>query len=87
MFESESTALAVLGGIKGDQIAQGVTPQEIPGFKNASGVLEEVRNEEESATLFFVEKRALVKVAVSGPNSQALLLRFAETARVKAGRQ
>lgn len=87
MFESESTARSVLRGIKDDQIAQGVTPQDLPGFKDASGVFEEVRNDEESATLFFVEGRALVKVTVSGPERRELLSRLAETAREKASRQ
>ena len=87
MFESDSAALSTLSGIKSDQIAQGVTAEEMPGFKDATGVREEVRGDEETATLFFVEGTALVKVTVTGVERRRLLSRLAEAARDKAGRQ
>ena len=87
MFETNGEARAVLAGIKEDQAAQGTSPTASGRFQDVSGVLNEARGGEATSTLFFVQGRALVRVSLSGPNRQQLLLDYAEKARSKASRQ
>lgn len=83
VFESKEAARSVLIGIKEDQSAQGIPPADIEKFEDVSGILSEVRDGQESLSIFFVQGRTLVRVTVSGPNRRALLPLYAEKAKAK----
>lgn len=95
LFTTPASALSVLAGIKQDQLAQGVIPPPVPStgssgtdqFQDTSGILTEVRDGQESLTLFLVEGRALIRLTVSGPAGESMLAALAEKARSKASRQ
>ena len=91
LFATQASALSVLAGIKQDQLAQGVVPSDVPlgsdQFQDSSGILTEVRDGQESLTMFLVEGRALIRLTVSGPDGQSKLADYAEKARSKARRQ
>ena len=87
LFATPASALSVLAGIKQDQLAQGVLPSDTDQFQDSSGVLMEVRDGQESLTMFLVEGRALIRLTVSGPEAQSMLAAYAEKARSKASRQ
>ncbi len=85
LFKTEEAALSVLAGIKVDQIGQGITaPQERGRFDDVSGVLNETRGGDGASSLFFVQRRAFVRITLSGPERLRLLFPYAEKARVKA---
>ncbi len=99
LFATPASALSVLAGIKQDQLAQGFIPSVglsgvTPGgpsgtdqFQDTSGVLIEVRDGQETLTVFLVEGRALIRLTVLGPGAQSMLATYAEIARSKASRQ
>ena len=85
LFKTQEAALSMLAGIKVDQIGQGVTaPQEKGRFADVSGVLHEARGGDGASSLFFVQRRAFVRITLSGPERLRLLFPYAEKARVKA---
>ena len=85
LFENEDIALAILAGIKQDQVARGVTAEPVVGFKDNSGVMSERLNGEDASTVFFVEGRALVRLTVSGNGREEMVWAFARLAREKSG--
>ena len=95
LFATPASALSVLAGIKQDQLAQGVissdvlsiVPSGTDQFQDSSGVLIEIRDGQESLTMFLVEGRALIRITVSGPGAQSMLAGLAEKSRSKASRQ
>ncbi len=91
LFATTASALSVLAGINQDQLAQGVIPPAVPSGPNqlqdTSGILTEVRDGQETLTMFLVEGRALIRLTVSGPGGQATLASYAEKARSKASHQ
>ena len=91
LFATPASALSVLAGIKQDQLAQGIVPPIDPSGTNqsqdTSGILMEVRDGQESLTMFLVEGRALIRLTVSGTGGQSMLEAYAEKARSKASRQ
>ena len=85
LFETEEAALSVLAAIKLDQIGQGIAaPRERGRFEDVSGVLHEARGGDGASSLFFVQRRAFVRITISGPERLRLLFPYAEKARVKA---
>lgn len=84
LFESDELALAVLSGIKQDQLSQGVDPHPVEGFDDNSGVLAEQLHGEDASTLFFVEGRALVRITLSGENHSERVWDIARLAREKS---
>ena len=87
MFQTQASALSVLGGIKQDQSAQLVLPADTSNFEDSSGVMLETRGGQEFFTRFFVQGQALVKVTISGPKALELLPLYAEKARAKVSRR
>ena len=87
MFQTQASALSVLTGIKQDQSAQSVLPADTSKLEDASGILKETREGQDSYTQFFVHGLALVKVTISGPRALELLPLYAEKARSKVSRQ
>ena len=85
LFDSNHLALTILGGIKQDQIAQGVTAQPVEGFEDNSGVLVEQLHGQPASTLFFVEGRALVRITLSGSAQAERVWEIARLAREKSG--
>ena len=87
MFQTQASALSVLGGIKQDQLSQTVLPVAAGKFEDSTGIRLETRGGQDYYTQFFVEGLALVKVTISGPRALELLPVHAEKARAKVGRQ
>jgi len=85
LFESKDLALAILAGIKQDQISQGVASPPIDGFEDNSGVMSEQLHGEDASTVFFVEGRALVRITLSGARQTDNIWEIARLAREKAG--
>ena len=84
LFESEVLALNVLAEIKQDQLTQGVFSNPETGFDDHSGIMYETLNGEDGSTLFFVEGRALVRIAVTGENHPDKIWEIARIARKKS---
>ena len=84
LFESEVLALNVLAEIKQDQLTQGVFSNPEKGFDDHSGIMYETLNGEDGSTLFFVEGRALVRIAVTGENHPDKIWEIARIARKKS---
>ena len=63
LFPDRETALSALDGIRADLVSRGETG---PGEPGASGVFQHRLGEEEAASLFFIEDRALVRLTVTG---------------------
>ena len=99
IFDSQDLARAALAGVKiqwehlaGDNdsatlITDGLAPLAIADPELVTGVLEEVRAENQISSLIFVQGRVLVRLTISGESGKELLLSYAEKARVKAARQ
>ena len=85
LFENMNIALAVLAGIKQDQIAQGVTAEPVAGFEDNSGVMSDQLHGDDALTVFFVEGRALVRLPLSGYGGDEMVWAFARLAREKSG--
>ena len=85
LFENLNIALAVLAGIKQDQLAQGVTAEPVVGFEDNSGVMSEHLHGDDAVTVFFVEGRALVRLTLSGDGSDEMVWALARLAREKSG--
>ena len=87
LFEAEHLALTILGGIKQDQIAQGVTAQPVDGFDDNSGVIGDQLHGDDASTLFFVQGRALVRITLTGAGRTEMVWEIARLAREKSGDQ
>ena len=64
IFETEEAALAALDAIRADLVSRGETG---PGERQTSGVFNDRIGVEDAASLFFIERNALVRLTVSGP--------------------
>ena len=84
LFESKSLALKVLAEIKQDQRAQGVISNPVEGFDDNSGIMYETLKGKDGSTLFFVEGRALVRIALNGENHIEKIWEVARIARKKS---
>ena len=87
LFESGHLALTILGEIKRDQTAQGVTAQPVDGFDDNSGVIGDQLHGDDAATLFFVQGRALVRITLTGDGRTERVWEIARLARDKSGGQ
>ena len=84
LFEAENLALNILGAIKQDQIAQGVTAQPVDGFDDNSGVIGDQLHGDDASTLFFVQGRALVRITLTGTGQTERIWEIARLARDKS---
>ena len=87
LFESAELERTTLAGIKQGQAALGVPSETLAGFQDVTGIKIGSLGTEATATLFFVQGRALVSLSVAGPDRAEQIWGFAEISQAKASQQ
>ena len=80
LYEDRELALSALDGIRSDLVSRGEAG---PGAPQTSGVYQHMLGNDEAASLFFIEGRALVRLTVTGDNGVESLDQLAGLARDK----
>ena len=80
LFQDRESALSALDGIRADLVTRGETG---PGEPEASGVFQHQLGDEDAASLFLIEDRALVRLTVTGADRVELVAQLASAARRK----